>query len=52
MSTRQAAFRKQQAPEGCGHGFGTQVPPSVQVPVQAAWVVTVQTPSMQQEPIG
>ena len=39
----------------CGHGFGAQTPANVQmlVPVQVAWVVTVQTSfTAQQEPVG
>ena len=51
--TLQQPLLEQQAPvEGCGQGFGTQRPASVQVELQAACVVTVQAPpGAQQEPV-
>ena len=48
-----APLATQHDPVGCGHGFGVQLPPLVQVPVQLACVVMLHAPlATQHDPLG
>jgi hypothetical protein len=49
----QVPSTRQQAPGGCSHGFGVQVPNIVHISEHSACNVTAQLPSgRQQEPVG